>query len=40
MGRTHPSDEDRIKKIAEDIKRNYANKYKSKKLEKILDEYY
>ena len=40
LGQSHPEDTDRIKKLAEEIKKNYSNKYKSKKLEKILNEYY
>ena len=40
LGQTHPEDVDRIKKLAEEIKKNYANRYRSKKLEKILNEYY
>ena len=40
LGKSHPDDKDRIKELAEEIKKNYSNKYKSKKLENILNEYY
>jgi len=40
VGSTHPSNEDRIKKIAEIIKNEYSDKYKlDKKTKKILDQY-
>lgn len=40
MGQTHPTHKDRIKKLVEEIKKNYAGQYKNKRIEKILDEYY
>ncbi len=39
VGTTHPKDEDRIKSIVQEMKTNYMNKYKSKRLQKILDYY-
>lgn len=39
LGTTHPKDTKRIQRIVESIKLNYSKKYKSKKLNKILDYY-
>lgn len=40
LGSSHPDEKDRIHKMIEEIKKNYSDKYRSKKLQKILDEYY
>ena len=40
LGSSHPTIDDRIKKMLELIKTQYADEYKSKKLKIILDEYY
>lgn len=39
FGVTHPKNEDRIKAIVQEMKKNYSNQYKSKRLQKILDYY-
>lgn len=40
LGSSHPSYDDRVKKLLELIREKYADNYKSKKLKKVLDEYY
>jgi len=39
LGSTHPGDSKRIKNIVNEIKLNYSKKYKSKRLNNILDYY-
>lgn len=39
-GTTHPTDEQRIRKMIKEIRSKYNRNYKSKKLQRIIDEHY